>query len=103
MCEITDPLYRNQLNGLVTIYSNWTGLLSFNEASRSSVVNTYLSQEHGLATDIVSNITNQEVMIKERWKYEPLTFATPSSTKEWNEINIEVYPNPAFESAKRQY
>ncbi len=51
----------------------------------------------GISTDIAVNLTGKKVTIKERWKYEPLTFATPSSTNEWNEINIDVYPNPAYD------
>ncbi len=51
----------------------------------------------GISTDIAVNLTGKKVTIKERWKYEPLTFATPSSTNEWTDVSIEVYPNPAYD------
>lgn len=50
-----------------------------------------------LAMDLTAHITNQAIKLKERWKYEPLIFATPSSTKDLNVVSVEVYPNPAYD------
>lgn len=47
--------------------------------------------------DIAAQVSGAEVKLKERWKYEPLVFATPSSTNEWSETNIDIYPNPAHD------
>ena len=51
----------------------------------------------GISTDIAVNLSVKKVTIKERWKYEPLNFATPSSTNEISPISVDIYPNPAFD------
>jgi hypothetical protein len=101
LCQITDPIYRSQLTGLSYIYSNWQGIQDEKPSSRSevtSVLKDLISTEHGIATDIAAQVSYAEVKLKERWKYEPLVFATSSSTSEWTETNIEIYPNPAHDA-----
>jgi len=51
----------------------------------------------GISTDVAANLSGKKVTIKERWKYEPPTFATPSSTNEISPISVDIYPNPAFD------
>jgi hypothetical protein len=97
VCEITDPIYRSQWDGLITLYSNWSNVQANHEGSRNSIVQQLLSQEHGLATDLAADITNQPVKLKERWRYEPLTFLTPSYTKDVHAWSVDIYPNPAYD------
>lgn len=37
------------------------------------------------------------IKLKERWRYDPLVFVTPSSIKDVSTLNLEVYPNPAYD------
>lgn len=100
LCVITDPIYRNQLNGLVTLYTNWSDIEAAADPSRSDaaiLVQQLLSEEHGIATDIAADMSSVPIKLKERWKYEPLVFSTPSSTNYINHIRVEIFPNPAYD------
>ncbi len=52
---------------------------------------------NSITTDIAAHVLVTEVKLKERWKYEPLVFAIPSSTHKWSETKIDIYPNPAHD------
>lgn len=95
LCEITDPLYLNQLNGLAALYGNWNNLQTSESSSRNNSMQQYLTKEHGIASDLAADITNEPVKLKDRWQYEPLIFANPTSTDELENMDIDVYPNPA--------
>ncbi len=100
LCQITNPIYRSQLTGLSYIYSNWQGIQDAKSSSRSdlgTMVNDLITHEHGIATDIAAQVSSAEVKLKERWKYEPLVFATPSSNIDLLTYDVEVYPNPAHD------
>lgn len=52
---------------------------------------------NSITTDIAAQVSGAEVKLKERWKYEPLVFATPSSNIDLLTYDVEVYPNPAHD------
>lgn len=96
-CQVTDPIIKAQVNGLMFLYQNWTSLheeKSRNTGSRFKQLGSLLNKEHGLATDMAAQMDPTIYNIKERWKYEPLTFKILSNEDNVKRDEIRIYPNP---------